>query len=81
VVVDFPQLDFKVAANRSLRGIGVVSALRWGLFTPGTSRLVFDVSGPVGVGRIDRDQVADYANRKGEPIEVVERWLRPNLGY
>jgi N-acetylmuramoyl-L-alanine amidase len=32
----------------------VVSALRWGLFTPVTSRLVFDVSGPVGVGRIDR---------------------------
>jgi len=34
-----------------------------------------------GVGKIGRDQVQAYANRKGLPIEQVERWLRPNLGY
>jgi 5-methyltetrahydrofolate--homocysteine methyltransferase len=34
-----------------------------------------------GVGKIGRDQVEDYARRKGQPIEIVERWLRPNLGY
>jgi 5-methyltetrahydrofolate--homocysteine methyltransferase len=34
-----------------------------------------------GVGKIGRDQVEDYARRKGESIEAVERWLRPNLGY
>jgi 5-methyltetrahydrofolate--homocysteine methyltransferase len=34
-----------------------------------------------GVGRIGRDQVADYARRKGMPVEDVERWLSPNLGY
>ncbi len=33
------------------------------------------------VGRLDRDQVQDYARRKGEPTERVERWLSPNLGY
>jgi 5-methyltetrahydrofolate--homocysteine methyltransferase len=33
------------------------------------------------VGRIGRDQVEDYARRKGMPMEEVERWLRPNLGY
>jgi 5-methyltetrahydrofolate--homocysteine methyltransferase len=33
------------------------------------------------VGRIDRDQVIDYANRKGMTVEEVERWLAPNLGY
>ena len=33
------------------------------------------------VGRIARDQVEDYAARKGLPVEVVERWLRPNLAY
>ncbi len=33
------------------------------------------------VGRIDRDQVADYARRKGEDVRVIERWLGPNLGY
>ena len=33
------------------------------------------------VGRIDRDQVEDYARRKGLGVEEVERWLAPNLGY
>ena len=33
------------------------------------------------VGRIDRDQVADYAVRKGMSVAEVERWLGPNLGY
>ena len=34
-----------------------------------------------GVGKIGRDQVEDYARRKGEPVEAIERWLRPNLAY
>ena len=34
-----------------------------------------------GVGRIDRDQVEDYARRKGMTIVEVERWLAPNLAY
>jgi hypothetical protein len=33
------------------------------------------------VGRIDRDQVRDYAQRKGDSVEETERWLSPNLGY
>jgi 5-methyltetrahydrofolate--homocysteine methyltransferase len=33
------------------------------------------------VGRIDRDQVSDYANRKKMTVEEIERWLAPNLGY
>jgi 5-methyltetrahydrofolate--homocysteine methyltransferase len=33
------------------------------------------------VGRLGRDQVEDYAARKGMPLEEAERWLRPNLGY
>lgn len=33
------------------------------------------------VGRIGRDQVEDYAARKGWPVEEAERWLRPNLAY
>ena len=33
------------------------------------------------VGRVGRDQVADYAERRGLPVAEVERWLRPNLGY
>jgi len=33
------------------------------------------------VGRLGRDQVEDYARRKGMPTLEVERWLAPNLGY
>lgn len=33
------------------------------------------------VGPIGRDQVEDYASRKGMTAEEVERWLAPNLGY
>ena len=32
------------------------------------------------VGRIGRDQLEDYATRKGWTIEEAERWLAPNLG-
>jgi 5-methyltetrahydrofolate--homocysteine methyltransferase len=31
------------------------------------------------VGKIDRDQVEDYAKRKGWSIPMAERWLAPNL--
>ena len=34
-----------------------------------------------GVGKIDRDQVASYAQRKGMDLAQAERWLAPNLGY
>ncbi|OYZ70643.1 MAG: hypothetical protein B7Y12_17995, partial [Rhizobiales bacterium 24-66-13] len=34
-----------------------------------------------GVGRIERDQVEDYATRKGWSVEEGERWLAPILNY
>ena len=55
-----------------------------------------DVAGRVGVGHLlqppgvavlrgragsGRDQVADYAERKGWTLAEAERWLSPNLGY
>jgi 5-methyltetrahydrofolate--homocysteine methyltransferase len=33
------------------------------------------------VGRLARDQVEDYAARKGISVAEAERWLRPNLAY
>ena len=33
------------------------------------------------VGKIGRDQVEDYARRKGMTAAEAERWLRPNLAY
>ncbi len=34
-----------------------------------------------GLGKIEKDQVVDYAKRKGMSLEEVERWLAPNLAY
>ncbi|MDF1792772.1 MAG: vitamin B12 dependent-methionine synthase activation domain-containing protein, partial [Thalassobaculaceae bacterium] len=34
-----------------------------------------------GLGRIERDQVEDYARRKGMSLEETERWLSPSLAY
>jgi len=33
------------------------------------------------LGKIDRDQVEDYARRQGMSVAEAERWLAPNLGY
>jgi 5-methyltetrahydrofolate--homocysteine methyltransferase len=33
------------------------------------------------VGRIDRDQVEDYARRRGWDLHTAERWLAPILAY
>ena len=34
-----------------------------------------------GVGKISKDQVKNYANRKSIEIEECEKWLRPILNY
>jgi 5-methyltetrahydrofolate--homocysteine methyltransferase len=34
-----------------------------------------------GLGKIEKDQVEDYARRKGMSIQEIERWLAPNLSY
>ncbi len=33
------------------------------------------------VGRVSKEQVADYARRRGVPLRQAERWLAPNLDY
>jgi 5-methyltetrahydrofolate--homocysteine methyltransferase len=34
-----------------------------------------------GLGKIEKDQVSDYAKRKKMSVEAVEKWLAPNLNY
>ena len=34
-----------------------------------------------GVGKIERDQIEDYAARKGWTVQEAERWLAPVLNY
>ena len=52
---------------------------------PGSSVSGFYFSHPesryFNLGKILKDQVDDYAKRKGFHVDEVEKWLRPNLGY
>jgi 5-methyltetrahydrofolate--homocysteine methyltransferase len=34
-----------------------------------------------GLGKVGRDQVQDYADRKGADLPEMERWLSANLAY
>lgn len=34
-----------------------------------------------GVGKLEKDQIKDYAERKGKAVTEIEKWLAPNLGY
>lgn len=34
-----------------------------------------------GVGKINKDQIEEYAQRKGKDVAFIEKWLSPNLGY
>ncbi len=33
------------------------------------------------VGSLGRDQIEEYAKRKDKPVDYIEKWLSPNLGY
>jgi 5-methyltetrahydrofolate--homocysteine methyltransferase len=52
---------------------------------PGSSVSGFYFSHPesryFGVGKIERDQVADYASRKSWTVGEADRWLAPVLNY
>jgi 5-methyltetrahydrofolate--homocysteine methyltransferase len=52
---------------------------------PGSSVSGFYLAHPASryfsLGKIDHDQVEDYARRKGMSVAEVERWLGPNLNY
>lgn len=52
---------------------------------PGAAVSGFYFSNPqskyFGLGKIEKDQVVDYAKRKGMIVEEVEKWLSPNLAY
>ena len=38
-------------------------------------------AGVAAASKLNRDQVEDYALRKGMEVATLERWLAPNLGY
>lgn len=76
-----PEL-FRLLSAESAAGIKLTESMA---MLPAASVSGYYVSHPnaayFGVGKIGRDQVADYAARKGEPVDVIERWLAANLAY
>lgn len=50
LVIDFPELSFALTRDSMAAGpVGLVQAMRFGLFAPGTSRVVLDLAGPARV--------------------------------
>lgn len=66
VVVDIPQVTFKLPNNVGQNGRGLIKAFRYGLVMPGGSRLVFDLAGPA---KIEKAYVLDAAN--GQPPRLI----------
>ncbi|MDZ7584351.1 MAG: vitamin B12 dependent-methionine synthase activation domain-containing protein, partial [Thiobacillus sp.] len=64
--------------------IGVVLTENFAMW-PGAAVSGFFLSHPdsqyFAVAKIERDQVEDYARRKGWTLAEAERWLAPNLAY
>ncbi len=66
VVVDLPQVDFRLPNGIGASSRGLIKAFRYGLVMPGGSRIVFDLTGPA---RISRSYLLDAAN--GQPPRLV----------
>ncbi len=73
---------WKVLNAEAATGISLTESMAM-LPTASVSGLYFShpESKYFGLGKIERDQVAEYAERKGIALEAAERWLSPNLHY
>jgi N-acetylmuramoyl-L-alanine amidase len=66
VVVDIPQLTFRLPAKAGESGRGLIKAFRFGLVMPGGSRIVIDLAKPA---RVEKSFVVDSA--EGAPARLV----------
>jgi len=66
VVVDIPQVTFRLPQKAGETGRGLIKAFRFGLVMPGGSRIVFDLAKPA---RVEKAFVMDAAN--GAPARLV----------
>jgi N-acetylmuramoyl-L-alanine amidase len=66
VIVDIPEVSFRLAPGTGTAGRGLVKAFRYGLVMPGGSRIVFDLTGPA---KIASASVLEAAN--GQPPRLV----------
>ncbi len=66
VVIDLTEVDWAIPAGRKLRGSGLVETIRYGLFQPGTSRIVLDLAAPAEVARAQFVETSG-----GEPVRLL----------
>ncbi len=67
VVVDLPDVEFRLSAKSGQHAQGLVRAYRHGLFAAGKSRIVMDVSGPV---KVERASMATRAGTKQARLTI-----------
>jgi N-acetylmuramoyl-L-alanine amidase len=68
VIIDLPEVSFHVPPEAGRQREGLVGSFRYGLFAPGRSRIVIDLTQPALVSRIDGEE----AVRDGSPVLTVE---------
>ena len=66
IVVDLPEVRFALPQLAGTSGRGLISAFRYGLISPGKSRIVMDLTGPT---LIDKTFIVDPAD--GQPARLV----------
>jgi N-acetylmuramoyl-L-alanine amidase len=65
VVIELPQIQFQLPQAQSNQAHGLVKAYRYGLFAPGKSRIILDVTGPVLVENVKVSEA-----KAGEPANL-----------
>ena len=74
VVIDIPQLDFRLPHGSGTTGRGLVKAFRYGMVMPGGSRMVFDLTGPAKIANATMlDAANDQPPRLVLELEEVDR--------
>jgi N-acetylmuramoyl-L-alanine amidase len=71
LVIDLDEVDWKVPGGQKLQGSGWVSGMRYGLFKPGTSRVVLDLTKPARVGRSSLEGGAGKAAILGIDLQAT----------
>lgn len=71
VIIDLPEVNFLMPSGVGAKGMGLVSAFRYGLFAPGKSRIVIDVVEPVLI-----DKAFVRAAGDGQPARLVVDLVR-----
>lgn len=66
VVIDLPQINFRLPSGANGASRGLIKAFRYGLVMPGGSRIVLELAGPAKIARAD---MLDAAN--GQPARLV----------